>query len=78
MMGLTMWYGFQAYSRTRRPDMLVLAPLIVAIFNFTIIKSVSSTEGSLPIVFIMMGCVVGITAQQLRADKAPTNAAAPP
>ena len=69
MMFLAMWYGWQGYNRTRRDDMLVLAPLVVGLFNFTIIKAVSSTEGSLPIVFIMLGCVVGIIAQQHRADR---------
>ncbi|MBC7519637.1 MAG: O-antigen ligase family protein [Sandarakinorhabdus sp.] len=78
MLFLAMWYGWQGYNRTRRTDMLVLAPLIVALFNFTIIKAVSSTEGSLPIVFIMMGCIVGIMAQQQRADRLQGDGPPPP
>lgn len=67
---LAMWFAWHAYNRADREDMLVLAPLIMALFNFTIIKTVSSTEGSMPIVFIMVGCIVGILAQQKRADEA--------
>jgi O-antigen ligase len=78
IMFLAMWYGWQAYNRTRRTDMLVLAPLIVGVFNFTLIKSVTSTEGSMPIIFVMIGCIVGINAQQQRAERLMTDGAAPP
>lgn len=71
----SIWYGFQAYNRAREAEMRMLAPICIALFNFTIIKAVSSTEGSMPIIFILIGCVIGLTAQQQRAGMvaAPVN-----
>jgi O-antigen ligase len=67
LMFASIWYGFQGYNRAREPEMKILAPITIAIFNFTIIKAVSSTEGSMPIIFILIGCIIGLTAQQQRA-----------
>jgi O-antigen ligase len=77
MMFLAIWYGFRAYNRAKDEHMLMLAPLTIALFNFTVIKAVSSTEGSLPIVFVIMGCVVGLTAIQQRQGLVPGFAAVP-
>jgi O-antigen ligase len=69
LMFASIWYGFQGYNRAREPEMKILAPITIAIFNFTIIKAVSSTEGSMPIIFILIGCIIGLTAQQQRAGR---------
>jgi O-Antigen ligase len=67
LLAATIWYGFQAYNRAETDEMKMLAPITIALFNFFVIKLVSSTEGSMPIVFILIGCVIGLTAQQQRA-----------
>lgn len=77
LMFAAVWFGFRAYTRARDEEMLVLAPLTAALLNFTIIKSVSSTEGSMPIVFIMIGCVLGLTAQQQRRGMVPGKEGTP-
>lgn len=67
MMAAAIWYGFEAYNRAETAEMEMLAPITIALFNFFVIKLVSSTEGSMSIVFILIGCVLGLTAQQQAA-----------
>lgn len=68
--GVAIWYGFRGYTRARTPDALALAPITIALLNFIIIKSVSSSEINFPIIVILLGCVIGVVGQQKRSDKA--------
>jgi hypothetical protein len=70
MFSLPLWYGFQAHNRANSEEEVLIAPLVVGLFNFVVIKSVLSSEGSFPIAFIMLGCVLGLIWRQNRADAA--------
>lgn len=73
LFGLTIWIGFRAYNKARTPEMLLLAPMTVALFNFVVIKAVASTENNMPIMFIMMGCVVALAARQNAVSASPAT-----
>jgi hypothetical protein len=77
LFGAAIWYAFKAHNRADTAEMEMLAPVTIALFNFLVIKLVSSTEGSMPIIFILIGCVIGLTAQQQRAGLAARPAAWP-
>jgi hypothetical protein len=67
LLSAAIWSGFEAQNRAETDEMKILAPVTIALFNFFVIKLVSSTESSMPIVFILIGCVIGLTAQQQHA-----------
>lgn len=58
------WLGFQAYNKTRTEEGQLLGPIIAALFNYIVIKSVASTEVNLPLIFILIGCAFGLIGRQ--------------
>lgn len=70
------WLGFRAHNRATTEEMLLTAPITVALINFIVIKSVASAEINLPIVMILMGLLVGLIARQKRIDAPARDAAA--
>lgn len=59
--------AFQYFRDAKTPEMLLLAPLALALINFTIVKGVLSTEHTVPLAFIFIGCIVGLVWQRQRA-----------
>lgn len=76
LFALTAWVAFRAYLDARDEDReaQLAAPLSVAMLNFTIIKSVLSSEINIPIAFVFAGCVVGLIWQ---AERRRANPGAP-
>jgi O-antigen ligase len=72
-----LWYGFKLHNRARTEEQLMMAPIMVTLFNFIVIKSVASTEGNMPFIFIMMGCVFGLASRQSQMDDAAAAAPQP-
>lgn len=63
------WLGFYYFREARTAEGQLLAPLALGLVNFCIVKSVLTSEGSVPIAFIMAGCVLGLVWQMKRATK---------
>ena len=59
--------AFQHFRDAKTPEMLLLAPLALALINFTIVKGVLSTEHTVPLAFIFIGCIAGLVWQRQRA-----------
>lgn len=59
------WY----FRAAKTPEMQLLAPLSLALLNFTIVRSVLSPEHNMPLAFVFLGCVVGLVWQQQRETK---------
>ncbi|MFZ4746164.1 MAG: O-antigen ligase family protein [Sphingomonas sp.] len=76
--GLVIWAAFTTYKRARTEEMLMLAPMTAALVNFVVVKTASSTEGNLPIAFIILGSIFGLVGRQRRDDAAAEAAAPPP
>jgi len=70
MFGLPLWFGFKAHNRADSEEEMLVAPLVIGLFNFLVIKSVLSSESNMPIAFIMLGCMLGLIWRQNRADAA--------
>ena len=69
------------FRNAKTPEMQLLAPLSLALVNFTIVKSVLSTEHTVPLAFMFVGCIVGLVWQAQRQETtaaAATTAAAMP
>jgi hypothetical protein len=56
------WY----FRTAKTPEMKLLAPLSLALLNFTIVRSVLSPEHNMPFAFIFVGCIVGLAWQRQR------------
>lgn len=78
LFGTILWYGFRLHNEARTEEQKVMAPILVSLFNFIVIKSVASTETNLPFIFIMMGCAFGLASRQSQIDAADAASAAPP
>jgi len=81
LFAVLIWMGFRAHNRAKTEEMLLTAPITVALFNFIVIKAVASAEINLPVVFILMGCLIGLIARQRGIDAlasaAPVKATSP-
>lgn len=78
MFALPAWFAFKSFEKARDPEAMLIAPLAIGLFNFTVIKSVLSSEGNFPVAFIMLGCVVGlIWRQHQQAAAGPAMTAVP-
>nr|WP_279379686.1 O-antigen ligase family protein [Polymorphobacter fuscus] len=64
------WLCFVNYSNARTPEQELLAPLALGLINFTIVKMVLTSEGSVPLAFIMSGCAMGLIWQRSHAKAA--------
>ncbi|WP_439532514.1 O-antigen ligase family protein [Polymorphobacter sp.] len=68
MFSLPLWYGFISLKRVRTPEMELIAPLSIGLFNFLIIKSVLSSTSNFPLAFIMLGFMVALIARMQSDD----------
>lgn len=70
------WHGFRGFSRAaaNNADVMMFAPITVSLTNYFILKMVSSTESNTPIIIIMLGCIMGLVRQQMRADNTALDA----
>jgi hypothetical protein len=66
--GTVLWLGFGLHNKARSEEQLLLAPIMCSLFNFIVIKSVASTEGNLPLMFILIGCMMGLASRQKQID----------
>ena len=64
--GWTGWHGFRAFLRAPPGEPLLVGPLAVGIANFLVIKSVLSSEISIPIALLMVGAMFGLAYQEQR------------
>ena len=62
--------GFIYFRNAVTPEQQLLAPLSLGLINFVIVKSVLTSEGSVPLAFVMAGCIVGLVWQRRHADAA--------
>ena len=62
--------GFVYFRDSMTPEQQLLAPLSLGLINFVIVKSVLTSEGSVPLAFVMAGCIVGLVWQRRHADVA--------
>ncbi len=62
--------GFVCFRDARTPEQQLLAPLALGLINFVIVKSVLTSEGSVPLAFVMAGCIIGLVWQRKHADAA--------
>ncbi len=69
MILLAIWIGFRGHSRARTDETLLLAPIIIALANFIIIKSAASTEAHMPVIFILIGCAIALARRQTDLEK---------
>lgn len=58
------WYAFKHHRASVTPEEQLLAPLSLALINFAIVKSVLSSEASVPLAFVFVGCIFGIMWQR--------------
>jgi len=80
------WYAFNNHRDSVTPEEELLAPLSLALINFSIVKSVLSSEASIPLAFVYVGCIYGLLWQRknravvdtLLAKEAAEAAAVPP
>ncbi|MEI6418064.1 MAG: O-antigen ligase family protein, partial [Sphingomonadales bacterium] len=70
LFGVPMWYGLKGFLKSNDEETDLIAPFAIGLFNFLIIKGVLSSEGDLPLAFIFLGIVVGLTWQLNRAGTA--------
>lgn len=54
------YYGGMALLKSRDQETALLAPLIIALANFLLIKSVFSQQDNHPLIFVMLGIVVAL------------------
>jgi O-antigen ligase len=60
---LAAWLGFRAYNASRTEEEQMVGPLTMALVNFTVIKSVLSSEANMPVAFVMLGALLGLVWQ---------------
>lgn len=63
------YYGATALLKPRSPEVRYLVPLIIALINFFIIKSIFSQQENHPLVFAMLGAVVALVWRAQREGK---------
>lgn len=68
MFGLPIWFGFKSHTKATSQEATLVAPLAIGLFNFTVIKSVLSSEGNMPLAFIMLGCILGLLWRQQQEE----------
>lgn len=68
------WFGFKAFSDARTDEEELAGPLAIGLVNFTVIKSVLSSEINMPIAFVMLGALVGMIWKQNLARRNPVPA----
>ncbi len=64
LFGLPGWFGFKSYNLAETEEEQLIAPIAIGLVNFTVIKSVLSSEINMPIAFVMLGVVVGMIWRQ--------------
>ncbi len=69
MFALPIWYAWKSTQRPQLPDVQMMVPLAIGLFNFVVIKGVLSSESNMPLTFLFLGFVVALVARQ-RADEA--------
>ena len=69
--------GFYYFRTAKTPEMKLLAPFALGLVNFSIIKSVLSTENTVPLAFVFIGCIVGLVYQHKRPSRTVAAPAAP-
>ena len=62
------WLALVYYREARTPEQELLAPLALGLVNFVVIKSVLTSEGSVPLAFVMSGCIIGLVWQRLHPN----------
>ena len=62
--------AFMYFRDAKNDEMKLLAPLSLALINFSVVKGVLSTENTMPLAFIFVGCVVGLVWQKDHATNA--------
>lgn len=79
MFALPIWYAFKVFIKAKSDELLLVGPLAIGLINFVVIKAVLSSEGNVPLAFVMLGCIIGLIWQQNLAENAQggTVAAAP-
>lgn len=74
---LPAWTGFKYHRTSTTPEAELLAPLSLTLINFTIVKSVLSSEASVSLAFICIGCIFGLVWQRNRGLAAEAAAVSP-
>ena len=69
------WFGFFYFRDAKTEEEQLIAPLALGLVNFAIVKSVLTSEGSVPIAFVMAGCIVGVVWQLRMAARAAASTA---
>lgn len=59
------------YFKAEDERQLILLPIAISILNFVIIKAVASTESSMPVVIMLAGFAMGITAHIIKNGAGP-------
>lgn len=79
------WVAFKHHRDSDSPEEQLLAPLSLALINFGIVKSVLTSEATVPLAFVFVGCIFGLMWQRQnraaldeQAAKAAAIAAATP
>lgn len=54
------WKGIQAISNSTDKDTLLLVPLMIALINFMVIKSIFSQQENHPLIFALLGATVAL------------------
>jgi hypothetical protein len=60
------WLAFRYHRTAVTFEEQLLAPLSIALINFCIVKSVLSSEASVPLAFVFVGCIIGLVWQRKR------------
>ena len=58
--------AFLSFRHAKSDETKLLAPLSLALVNFTIVKGVLSTESTVPLAYLFLGCIVGLIWQRQR------------
>lgn len=64
------YYGGMALLKSRDQETALLAPLIIALANFLLIKSVFSQQDNHPLIFMMLGIVVALVWRVRQQERA--------
>lgn len=65
------YHGGKALLTTHDRELLYLAPLVIAMMNFVIIKSIFSQQENHPLAFIILGAIMALTMRVKLAEKNP-------
>lgn len=64
------YVAFRYFRDSKSAEMDLLAPIILALLNFVIVKSVLSQEQMMPMAYMLVGCIVGLVWQRTREASA--------